>query len=136
MANSSAFITKKVDYYTPIFKSYIGVFSTFSGMDYLPDSLYDQTQTEFIKYVKEILKLVAHKEILEGIFSNLTEGEKIEGLLEIGSSDLNIFTRWFILLLELCKKSSDTYVAKRAENFYNFYKKSFDEVKINSMEVK
>jgi hypothetical protein len=136
MANSFEFITKKVNYYIPIFKFYASVFSSFSGMDYLPDSLYTQTQTKFIKYVRQILKLARHKEILEGIFDNLTDGEKIECLSEIGDSDLNIFTDWFVLLLNLCKKSPDHYVAKRAENLYNFYKKSFDNVKYDFMEVK
>lgn len=134
MAASQAFITKKVEYYTQIFQSYASTFAGFSSMEYLPMSIYDKALSAFAKYVKQILKLSKYKEILMGVFANLTDGEKWECISELMVSDLDCFTDWYLMLLQVCMASTDIVVSNQATALYNFRKSSFNKIETNKKE--
>lgn len=67
-------------------------------------------------------------EILEYVFKKLDVNRKAQFLCYVLSTELDIFSDWYLDILKIAKDDEDFVVSGRAKSIYNLYKEDFDKV--------
>ena len=89
----------------------------------------DDDYEPLIQFLNEKCKNLIYTKYILKSFDKLDDNQRLNLILSILSSEMDIFTTWYKEILNKSLKSSDVVLSSRAQDIFELYSDKFKEIK-------